>query len=590
MTEEAHGVYEKGIFRKGGVRISDLSGRRVLPVGNSNFTTCVENAIFIDKSLLIADVIDSGAAATLYCRPRRFGKSLNLDMLHRFFELPSPSDPSGIDTTHLFEGLAIWDAKGGSYRAHHQAYPVVRFSFGNVKDRTWEESVAMVAANMGAEYLRHGYLAESERLSSAERDYFERITNGQADETDVKRSLAVLSQMLYKHHDRRVVVLIDEYDAPVMAGYTHRYYNEIVSFLKSWLVGTLKDNDALAFAVLTGVQRISKESIFSDLNNLRVNTSLNVASDERYGFTQKEVEALAEHRGAGASVDELRAWYDGFRFGSVDVYNPWSVLNYFSNDCAVDIYWGNTSSNSVLGDLVRGADDRTLAKLYGLLEPGGVVREVLDLGVVFPDIGLRKGAVWSMLYLAGYLTTNDTEAPNDTERVRALFIPNYEIAKLYRSEIIQRFSDIAGDRDSLARFHEAMRNGDDARVQEELERILLESASFFDLTRENSYHMLLLGLLFGMRGYGNPLSNREAGRGRFDLCVSPDNADLDPLIVVELKCAGKGADDALLANAAEEALEQIEGRAYAVPCNTGVAGVRRFGIAFSGKRVAVKVA
>lgn len=205
-----------------------------------------------------------------------------------------------------------------------------------------------------------------------------------------------------------MVVLIDEYDAPVMAAHESGCYDEVVSFLKRWLTGALKSNDALAFAVLTGVQRISKESIFSDLNNLQVDTPLNVASDERFGFTQAEVEALAEYVGSASSVSQAREWYDGYRFGDVDVYNPWSVLNYFGNGCAPDVYWGNTSSNSVLGGLVSGADDKMLKRLYALAEPDGAVRAPLDTRVVFSDLAVAPQAVWSMLYLAGYLTTDDT--------------------------------------------------------------------------------------------------------------------------------------------------------------------------------------
>ncbi len=588
MTDPGKGVYDRGIFRKGDVRISDLSGNKRLPVGNSNFTTCVENSVFIDKSLFIADIIDGGATAMLYCRPRRFGKSLNLDMLQRFFEVPSPSDPSGIDTTHLFEGLAIWDAKSGAYRIHHQAYPVVRLSFSAVKERAWEDALALVSATVAAEYSRHGYLAESPRLSLAERETFMRIVDGRGDGADAKRSLAILTRLLYVHHGRRAVVLIDEYDVPVMAGYTYRYYDEAVTFMKAWLVGALKDNDALAFSVLTGVQRISKESVFSDLNNLLVNTSLDTVSDERYGFMQDEVDALANYLGFASSTEELRAWYDGYRFGTVDVYNPWSVLNYFFNGCAVDVYWGNTSSNAVLGELVEGADESTLEMFFQLLEPGGSIEAPLDLRVVLPDVGVREGAVWSMLYLAGYLTTADTAMPNDVDRTRVLSVPNFEIAKLFRSEIIQRYASIAGSRDRLGKLQRAFVCGDAEAVQEELERILVACASSFDLTRENSYHMLVLGLLFGMPGYRDPLSNREAGRGRFDVLVRPENADQRPYVVVELKHAAGSCSEEALASLADEALRQIEDREYARAYDAGDAGSVCFGIAACGKRIAVK--
>ncbi|WP_165044335.1 AAA family ATPase [Adlercreutzia sp. ZJ138] len=433
-------TYENGIYRVGSVRLSDLAGRKALPIGVSNFRMVMENYVFIDKSLLIADVLRMPGTSNLYCRPRRFGKSLNLDMLQTFLEAPVLGSPNAADPRPLFEGLAIWDAEDGRFREHCGAYPVVRFSFNDVKKADWDLGYGVVKAALSMEYGRHGYLLNSNALNDTEKERFGRIVAGKASDADYAASLLFLTQLLQKHHNRQVVVLIDEYDAPVMAGYTYGYYDEVVAFLKGWLTGALKDNNALAVAVLTGVQRISKESIFSDLNNLRVDTSLNVASDERYGFTQSEVDALATYRSQTEGLNEARTWYDGYRFGNVDVYNPWSVLSYLNHECAADVYWGNTSGNGVLADMVRDANEETLGKLYRLLEPSGTVEEPLDTSVVFPDVGVREGAIWSMLYLAGYLTTDDTSLPGMTRRLRPLRIPNEEIAQLYRGEIIDRFT------------------------------------------------------------------------------------------------------------------------------------------------------
>ena len=370
----------------------------------------------------------------------------------------------------------------------------------------------------------------------------------------------------------------------VMTAYSGGFYNEAVSWLKGWLTGALKDNPSLAFAAMTGVQRISKESIFSDLNNLKVDTPLNVASDERFGFTQAEVEALADYLGMPEGVAAAREWYDGYRFGNVDVYNPWSALNYFDAGCVADVYWGNTSSNGVLGDMVRGADDAVMGRLCRLMEPDGTIEAPLDTRVVFPDVGVRSGALWSMLYLSGYVTTNDTELPNNVEELRRLRIPNREVAQLYRAEIVDRFRAVAGGPDRLADLHRALVEGDAEAMAGELEEILLTSASCYDLASENSYHMLVAGLLFGVRGYGNPLCNRERGRGRFDVQLVPNDPVRGPLITVELKFAG-GADASpeTLDKLAEEALAQIASRSYdAAP---GPAGALRWGLAFSGKSV-----
>lgn len=576
-----------GVFHYGGVRISDLSGRKALPIGDSSFTTTVQNSVFVDKSMLIADVIDGGSKATIYCRPRRFGKSLNLSMLQRFFEIPSPDDPSGLDTEPLFCGLAIWDAEGGAYRSYHQKYPVVHFSFNSLKSLSFEAFLEGMTRAVSDESRRHEFLLRSERLSAEDKAVFSRMLQQRGTLADVGRSLVLLTQLLFKHYGTRAVVLIDEYDAPVMAGHSHGYYSDVVGFLKSWLTGALKDNDALAFACLTGVQRISKESIFSDLNNLVVNTSLNVRSDERFGFTGDEVAALAQHLGVRDCVEDVRRWYDGYRFGNVDIYNPWSVLSYFHSGCVADIYWGNTSGNAVLGDMVKGADERILQSLYQLMEPGGEVLQPLDLSVVFPDVGLREGIVFSMLYLAGYLTTNDTQLPNNSRTLRALRIPNQEIAELYRGEIIERFGEAAGGRDRLDCLHDAFAAGDAEGVESELVRILEDSASYFDLIRENSYHMFLLGLLFGMRGYGDPCSNRESGSGRFDIQLLPEEGSGFPVLAVEVKCL-PSADSGSLSRAAESALAQIEQCGYdKAVCRNSGHGRLRFGIAFGGKMAAV---
>ena len=577
------GTYENGIYREGDVRLSDLSGRRRLPVGNDDFLSVVEKSVFVDKSMLIADVIDSGAMALLFCRPRRFGKSLNLSMIQRFLEIPSPSDPVARDTTELFEGLAIWDAAQGQYRAHHAAYPVISISLKTAKTDDAAAFLGALAQIVGAEYERHRYVLSGGGLNEEQQAYFERVTGGAAEAEELVSSLEWLSRVLTAYHGRRTVVLIDEYDAPVAACYTKPSYHEIVSVLKRWLTGALKGNPMLEFAVLTGVQRISKESIFSDLNNLVVDTPL----DERYGFLEKEVAALATYLGADASLGEAREWYDGYRFGTADVFNPWSVVNYFRSGGVADIYWGNTSSNDVLQSVVESADPETMRSVVSLMTEGGTVDVPLDLGVSFPDVATRAGAVWSLLYLAGYLTTDDVAQPNNAGRVRPLRVPNREISEVYRNDIVGRFTGLAGSTRLLSDLHRALVDGDADQLAEELEGVLLNSASCYDLKSENSYHMLLVGLLFGAPGYGNPVSNREAGRGRFDIRLLPARAGL-PAITLALKFERGGAAGRLEALAAE-ALAQIEARAYDAEAAGSGAGSLRYGIAFSGKSLAVDV-
>ena len=358
----------------------------------------VEKSVFVDKSMLIADVIDSGAMALLFCRPRRFGKSLNLSMIQRFLEIPSPSDPVARDTTELFEGLAIWDAAQGQYRAHHAAYPVISISLKTAKTDDAAAFLGALAQIVGAEYERHRYVLSGGGLNEEQQAYFERVTGGAAEAEELVSSLEWLSRVLTAYHGRRTVVLIDEYDAPVAACYTKPSYHEIVSVLKRWLTGALKGNPMLEFAVLTGVQRISKESIFSDLNNLVVDTPLDVMADERYGFLEKEVAALATYLGADASLGEAREWYDGYRFGTADVFNPWSVVNYFRSGGVADIYWGNTSSNDVLQSVVESACTRDDAQRLLADDRGGNRGRTARSGRFLPRCGdARRGGMVAAL-------------------------------------------------------------------------------------------------------------------------------------------------------------------------------------------------
>ncbi len=599
---------DNGVWCAAGARIIDRTGRKMLPIGRDGFVPAIQGSVVIDKTMLIADVLDSGRAVTLFCRPRRFGKTLNMTMMKAFFEKPIPDSPLSIDPRPLFEGTAIWDAQDGRYREHLGAYPVVCMSFNTAKKLTWEACYGEIRNLVAAEFARHTELEGSQALSSLDRELYRRIIDGSASDADFYGSLAMLCRMLRAHHGRGVVVLMDEYDAPVMAGYTNGYYREVVDFLKGWLTGALKDGGAsLDFACMTGVQRITKESVFSDLNNLTVSTPLSLDFDERFGFTDDEVAALAAYLGHGDCMAEARAWYDGYRFGETDVYNPWSVLNYFANNCAADVYWGNTSSNSVVGDAVRRANSKTLERLYSLLEPGGTISSPLETGCVFPDVGVREGTLWSMLYLSGYLTTELTALPNDKRMRRPLRIPNKEVSQIFRDEVIERFTHEAGGDDRLVELQDALVAGDESVFSEALCHILQETPSMRDLISENSVHMLLTGLLYGVAGYGNPISNREGGTGYYDLRLEPLDLAPDapqayyaakerPLITIEVKFAKCGPADAQdmfkqLNALAETALEQIAEKRYdegVLPA--GATGRLRWGVAFCGKTAVARCA
>lgn len=460
-----------GVWCAPGARLIDRAGRRKLPIGEDGFARAMAHSTLVDKTMLVADVLDANYKVTLFCRPRRFGKTLNMTMLKAFFEAPNPSDATWADPSSLFAGTQIWDASNGHYRSYAGSNPVVHVSLNTVKSLDWETALEAIGNVAAAEYGRHGYLADSSALTPGDRALFSRICSGTSDPADLGDSLLALCRMLRAHHGRDVVLLVDEYDAPAMAGHTHGYYQEVVAFLKRWLTGALKDGGtALAFAVLTGVQRITKESVFSDLNNLTVSTPLTTVSDERFGFTDAEVSALAAYLGhdPASCMDEAREWYDGYRFGNADVYNPWSALNYFDRGCVPGVYWLNTSSNSVVAAAVRAADSATLGQLYDLVKPGGVVYEPLDLGVVFPDVGVRPEAAWAMLYLAGYLTTDDVTLPDDPWVERALRIPNRELLRLFSKEIPLRFLPAEAGERGVRLLHRALRGSNEDELRSAL--------------------------------------------------------------------------------------------------------------------------
>lgn len=603
MSAERGTAEVTGVFRMGDARVSDYSGERRISLGDSSFYMVASRSIFVDKSLLIKDVLDSHSKVTLFCRPRRFGKSLALSMFQSFFELPG--DRPGPDSLPLFQQLAIWDVDEGAYRKRFASSPVINLRLASTKSLRWEVTRNAIAQIVAEEYGRHGYLESSDKLDEAEREYFLRMRRRDGDQTDLSFSLKNLVVFLERHHGTPLILLIDEYDAPILAAYTNGFYDETVDFMKRWLTGALKEaNESFEFACLTGVQRIAKESIFSDLNNLVVDTPLDAHYEEGFGFTPDEVMSLATYLGRQDQFDEAHAWYDGYRFGGTEIYNPWSVLSYFFNDCKPGPYWGNTSSNSIVGDLIAHADDETLEQLYALMQPSGTVTSALDLSVSFPDLGIRRDAVWSMLFLSGYLTIDESSGHRDGDYgllgIRhALRLLNLEMRIIFRNEIVERFARMAGSLEELARLQDALVEGNGAQAERVLGSILLKSASYHDLTSENSYHMLVMGLCFGIPGYENPSSNREAGHGRYDIQLRPSNLPglatrrQLPTVTIEIKVLGKNrpTDQEAVAKAlhecASQALTQISERDHDAPATQAGRPVMRWGLAFCGKNVAV---
>jgi hypothetical protein len=469
------------------------------------------------------------------------------------------------------------------WREHLGRYPVVALSLRNAEGSTWEDALAAIKNLVAREYERHRYLLDGDALSDDQRAKFLRMTAGRPEPGELAESLGLLTELLHARHGRKAVVLIDEYDAPITSALAAGSYKEAVSFVRPFLSGALKDNPHLDKGVLTGVQRVSKESIFSGLNNVDVNTPLDPASDERFGFTQAEVEALASYLGHPESVPALKEWYDGYRFGEADVYNPWSVLSFFAKGRVAQPYWTNTSGNSILGEALSNPDDDVRAKMVDLLEPGTTVDAPVDPNVAYGELSSRPGGVWSVLYMSGYLTTDDTGGPATMRRRRPLRVPNREVLEAYRDEVAGRAVAAAGEsnRDRLCL---ALEEGDEKGVVEALDEIARNSASVYDLTCEGDWHMLVLGLLIDMAGYASVRSNREAGYGRFDVQALPKEASAaTPVLTLEFKFDKEAGEDAL-AKLTREALDQIDSRAY----DAAYASLPRvrWGIACAGKHVA----
>jgi hypothetical protein len=582
-TLEADG---RGVVLAPGARLTDASRQACAATGSDDFRTVFGQGIFVDKSLLVRDAL-SNMQAKLFCRPRRFGKTLAMSMLQDFLECAPCGDP---EARGRFELLDIWEADGGRWREHQGRYPVVALSLKEADGSTWEEILGVVKNLVAEEFRRHDYLLDGE-LNPGDRDQFGRISAGRPEPGDLAGSLGFLTRLLHARHGHRAVVLIDEYDAPITNALAANAYREAVAFVRPFLSGVLKSNPHLEKGVLTGVQRVSKESIFSGLNNVDVNTPLDQAADERFGFTQAEVEALASYLGHPESVPVLKEWYDGYRFGNADIYNPWSVLSFFAKGRRALPYWNNTSSNSILAKAAASADRPVRSGMLALLEPGAVVRAPVDPNVAYGELDRNPAGMWSVLYMSGYLTTEDTDAavaPDeaaDPDRKRPLRVPNREVRHAYRRDVLAQVQRVAGGRDKLRPLYEGLAAGDEEAVGHELATVARDCASYYDLVSEGPCHAMLLGLLVGMDGYANPVSNREAGHGRPDIQVVPDDPSRDtPVLTVEVKFE-RGADDARLAELTREALAQAESREYDAALES--APRVRWGVAFAGKRVAV---
>lgn len=553
------------------------SVKKSLPIGISEYRKAVSKYYYIDKTLLIKELIDEGAAVSLFTRPRRFGKTLNMDMLREFFEI------SDEDTAAYFRDKQIW-SQGEEYQKEQGKYPVVFVSFKDIKCSNWEETYALLYKIIRSEFLRHSELRLSEKLDEYDKEYIERILGHSAEKNDLTLSFRELSRMLHIHHGVPPVIIIDEYDIPIQQGHMKGFYDDVVSFIRNLFSGGLKDNRHLSYGILTGILRVAKESIFSGLNNLKINSILDEKYSQYFGFTASEVRAMAAYYGVPDKYDEICQWYDGYRFGDTDIFNPWSVINYFNNNCKPKAFWQFTGSNDIIGEVLANADEDIYERLNMLMQ-GKSFLTYVDTGVIYPQIQNNPSTIYSFLLVAGYLKSLRSDSEFGSDYMCEVAIPNKEISFVYSKEILSKLDKIIPSSTAIA-IQEAIYAGNSVALQKQLHKLLLQSASYHDTTHENFYHGLVLGLCAMFDNRYDVTSNRESGEGRYDIQLFPLRKNL-PGILIELKAA-KGCSDTALDELAQNALQQINDRKYDTEMlKHGVDGIIKYGVAFCGKKVSI---
>ncbi len=546
-----------------------------LPIGIDDFAKVREgNYYFVDKTLAIRDFLDNHGEVLLLTRPRRFGKTLFLSMFYYFFAADLEQD-----YRKLFRGLAI-ERAGERYMAEQGKRPVLFLSLKDVRHRTWSDMVEKFRFLLSDLYDQYAYLMEVPGFSRAERRYFQRIHDGLESPVEMEEALRRLMDMMKRYHQQPVVLLLDEYDIPVQQAWEHGFYDECMAFMRNFLSPALKTNPSLDFAVVTGVLRIAKESIFSGLNNLEVSSVINGTYADWIGFTPEEVRVLARAQQQDKALPVLRDWYDGYCFGSQEIYNPWSVLCFFKAQGQPQPYWGHTSGNVLLGELLKQTDSVQEDNLLRLIQ-GECVTAVLTENTIYPEVTDNPDALYTILVLAGYLKIVSRRLVIDTW-VYVLAIPNREVRSIYRNEILSRLSP-GRTTSYLMTTMESLMAGNGTAFAKGLQDILMKVASVYDTAnRETFYHGLLLGMTTLLVPEYEVKSNRESGLGRYDLAIYPTHEGQCG-VILEFKAAG--SSDELLKKA-QEARRQIDEKGYETDFKArGVTKVLKYGIAFYGKRV-----
>lgn len=558
-------------------------------IGVQDFSTLIENHYFyVDKTAFLKEWWDSGDSVTLITRPRRFGKTLTMSMTEQFFSLEYAG------RSDLFEGLEIW--KDEKYRKIQGTYPVISLSFARIKERDYEKTKQKMCEILRNIYVKFSYVKDGEKMTDADRAYYDRMMSDDIRETDATSSLYQLSDFLYRYYGKKVIILLDEYDTPMQEAFVDGYWDELVGFTRSLFNSTFKTNPALERGIMTGITRVSKESIFSDLNNLEVVTTTSDKYATAFGFTEQEVFAALEQCGLDKEKQEVKSWYDGFVFGThEDIYNPWSILNYIDKQ-EYKTYWANTSANSLVGKLVR-EGNRNIKSKFETLLCGECIWSEIDEQIVYNQLNGNEQAVWSLLLASGYLKVLSYEKyqdiPEGMEPKYQLALTNLEVKLMFQRMIHDWFAVVQPDYND---FVKAMFVGDVDAMNEYMNRVALQTFSYFDTgdrasgaEPERFYHGFVLGLLVDLQDKYYLKSNRESGFGRYDVMLEPKNPGRDNAVILEFKVRSTRKEKSL-EETAQSAIAQIKERKYSEELKMkGIAEeqIKEYGFAFEGKTVLI---
>ena len=556
------------------IHMNHFAKNKSLPIGVSDFKLATTGYYYVDKTLMIRDFLDKKPMVSLFTRPRRFGKTLNMDMLRVFFEKTNE------DTSVYFKDKQIWQC-GDYYTKHQGQYPVIFLTFKDVKSMTWEETFQKIRRLISLEFIRHNELETSSVLTAYEKEQYHLLAGDSGDEVDCQMGLQLLSLLLHKHYVRECIIFIDEYDTPIQQGHTCNFYPEIVNFMRNFFSGGLKDNPHLAFGFLTGILRVAKESIFSGMNNLKTYSILDDGYSSYFGFTEKEVKDMLRYYGKDDKYNELSEWYDGYRFGNTEIFNPWSVINYISDNCFPKAFWQSTGSNEIIGEIIQAATPEITKDLYKLL-CGEKIAAYIDTGVIYPEVQNNPYSIYSFLLVAGYLKVANIYPQSDGNFMCDVAIPNKEITFVYEKEVLNRTNQ-----NSLAiSISQAIFSKDTQKLQALLEDFMVKSISSIDGANEGFYHGMMLGLCAILGNRYKIRSNRESGLGRFDIQLMPLTKGM-PGFIFEFKHTKDEHTD--LSALADSALQQIETKKYDTELrDNGVNSIISIGIAFRGKSAVVR--